>query len=284
MTANPRSDWELFSAIRKEELSDAIASNRVQVVNVLEAPEAGPLRLIAHSRHIPLSELQARLGELDRGRDVVVYCKNRECPASLKAARLLAEEGFHVRAYEGGVEEWVAAGLPTDADAKKLPRTETATVDLAPSSRAPDLGAKPRAEPEPDQAGARADAPEDETAQDSPAPDADADADEDEADESADENEDDPDESADEDDADDSEVEEQRGARAAEDEAHAQQTAPPTERTQGAEGRGDAPEARAAAAPARTGSDAGPADTPFREPASSFLDCLSTSPPSSRSA
>ena len=129
-----QSDWDLFSAIRKEELAASIVSGRVQVVNVLEAPKTGRLRLIAHSRHIPLSELEERLGELDRGRDVVVYCKNRECPASLKAARLLAEQGFHVRAYEGGIEEWVTAGLPTDADTKKLPRTETAALDPSASS------------------------------------------------------------------------------------------------------------------------------------------------------
>ena len=136
MTANgdDKSDWDLFSAIRKEELAASIVSGRVQVVNVLEAPKAGRLRLIAHSRHIPLSELEERVGELDRGRDVVVYCKNRECPASLKAARVLAEQGFHVRAYEGGIEEWVAAGLPTDADTKKLPRTETAALDASASS------------------------------------------------------------------------------------------------------------------------------------------------------
>ena len=141
MTVNAQSDWDLFSAIRKEELADALAANRVQVVNVLETPKVGRLRMIAHSRHIPLTELPTRLGELDRGRDVVVYCKNRECPSSLKAARLLAEQGFHVRAYEGGIEEWVAAGLPTDADMKKVPRTETASVDPEPSSRAPVAGA-----------------------------------------------------------------------------------------------------------------------------------------------
>lgn len=139
MTANPPSDWELFSAIRKEELAEAIAARRVQVVNVLEAPEAGRLRRIAHSRHIPLSELEARLGELDRGRDVVVYCKDSACAASRRAARLLAEQGFHVRAYEGGIEEWVAAGLPTDADASARGRAAeaSATPSSPPTERAP---------------------------------------------------------------------------------------------------------------------------------------------------
>jgi rhodanese-related sulfurtransferase len=263
MTANPPSDWELFSAIRKEELSEAIAASRVQVVNVLEAPKKGRLRLIAHSRHIPLSELQARLGELDRGRDVVVYCKNRECPASLKAARLLAEQGFHVRAYEGGIEEWVAAGLPTDADAKKLPRTETASLDLAPSSRAPSVASQPeKAEVSSREPAARSDRePAREQPAATPAKDDDADA----------------------------AVEERRASP--EDEASAEQSAPPTARTprtndEAAEGaRKETPsEAQAPGAPEGARAESARKETPFRAPASSFLDCLGASPPSSRSA
>lgn len=232
-------DWELFSAIRKEELAGAIQASRVQVINVLEAPKKGRLRLIAHSRHIPLSELEARLGELDRGRDVVVYCKNRECPASLKAARLLAERGFHVRAYEGGIEEWVQAGLPTDADAKKLPRTETAASDAPPSTmRTPSESASADAEAASKQE-RRADAwPTAEPA--------------------------DPPEDAEE------------AGNAAE---------KPAARS------GDGPKEdasstpRASAVASASDEDAGePAESSMREPATSFLDCLSTSPDSERGA
>jgi rhodanese-related sulfurtransferase len=107
-------DLERTSAIRKEELLEAIHMQRVQLVNVLERPAAGKPRLIEGSRHIPLSELESRLGELDRGKDVVVYCASYTCRLSHEAARLLADRGFHVRTYDGGIKEWVEAGLPTD--------------------------------------------------------------------------------------------------------------------------------------------------------------------------
>lgn len=250
-------DWELFSAIRKEELEAAIQASRVQVVNVLEAPKKGRLRLIAHSRHIPLSELEARLGELDRGRDVVVYCKNRECPASLKAARLLAERGFHVRAYEGGIEEWVQAGLPTDADAKKLPRTETAASDAPPSTmRTPskDEGAE-----------AKAAAREESEESEAPAPKREHRAEAKPAEEEAEE-------------AEDTEDDEDAGGAG---------DAPETPATRSGDGRKEDPSSapRAIATPSASDEDAGePAESSMREPATSFLDCLSASPDSERGA
>jgi rhodanese-related sulfurtransferase len=137
VTPSTSNDWELFAAIRKEELADDLRAGRVQIVNVLPSPGA---KVIPSTRHIPLDELPARLGELDRTWSVVVYCQNRDCPMSRDAARLLAKQGFHVRPYEGGIDEWIAAGLPTEppAGAKKAEpsgqKSEDA-VDDAPSSR-----------------------------------------------------------------------------------------------------------------------------------------------------
>ena len=43
----------------------------------------------------------------DRTRAVVVYCANKECDASPKAAQKLEEAGFtQVFDYEGGTEDW----------------------------------------------------------------------------------------------------------------------------------------------------------------------------------
>lgn len=113
MEQRDEEDWKLFAAIRKEELVAALHTGRVQVVNVIERPESGRPRSIAGSRHIPLSELRARMGELDPGREIVVYCASETCPLSREGARMLAQNGFHARVYEGGIEEWVASGLPT---------------------------------------------------------------------------------------------------------------------------------------------------------------------------
>ena len=85
----------------------------VQIVNVL-SPEHYGKGFIKGSKKIPLEQLDSRLGELDKTKEVVTYCASSECSASMKAAEKLAAKGFKVKAYEGGIKEWSEAGLPTD--------------------------------------------------------------------------------------------------------------------------------------------------------------------------
>lgn len=99
--------------ITKEELLKKMEEGQVQVVNVLD-PEWYKLGIIKGSTRIPLDELDQRLSELDRAREVVTYCANTQCTASSEAAKKLAQRGFKVRAYEGGIKEWKEAGLPTE--------------------------------------------------------------------------------------------------------------------------------------------------------------------------
>jgi hypothetical protein len=83
--ASPRAkDWELFATIGKEELLDALRAGNTQIVNVLPSPGT---EVIPTTRHIPLDELEDRLGELDRTWPVP---------------------------YEGGTQDWTRAGLPTE--------------------------------------------------------------------------------------------------------------------------------------------------------------------------
>jgi rhodanese-related sulfurtransferase len=54
---------------------------------------------------------------LDRDDDIVVYCTNPSCIASIYAHDLLTARGFkRVRRYAGGVEEWEGAGYPTEGE------------------------------------------------------------------------------------------------------------------------------------------------------------------------
>jgi len=100
--------------ITKDELKRMIDRHQAfQILNVL-GPEHYDLGVIKGSLKIPLAELEARAGELDKAQDVVTYCADTSCDASKKAAKLLAEKGFTVSAYEGGAKEWKAAGLPLE--------------------------------------------------------------------------------------------------------------------------------------------------------------------------
>jgi sulfur dioxygenase len=98
--------WE----IEPQALEDA--SSGVQIVDVREASEfTGPLGHIGGATLIPLAELQARLGDLDRARPVVTVC--RSGTRSAQAAVLLGKAGLtQVANLAGGMLRWRAAGHP----------------------------------------------------------------------------------------------------------------------------------------------------------------------------
>jgi ArsR family transcriptional regulator len=62
--------------------------------------------------NIPLAELERRLGELPKGREVIAYCRGPYCVLSFEAVAALRLRGYRVRRLEDGYPEWKAAGLP----------------------------------------------------------------------------------------------------------------------------------------------------------------------------
>lgn len=49
--------------------------------------------------------------------EIVVYCSNVSCNASIMAYHFLVDRGFeHVRRYAGGLQDWEEAGLPLEGD------------------------------------------------------------------------------------------------------------------------------------------------------------------------
>jgi hydroxyacylglutathione hydrolase len=66
------------------------------------------------SLHLPLGELDGRLGELPRDRPVIVHCQTGARAAM--AASLLRARGFReVSQFPGGFAEWSAAGHPVES-------------------------------------------------------------------------------------------------------------------------------------------------------------------------
>jgi rhodanese-related sulfurtransferase len=85
----------------------------VQVWNVL-TDEWFKGENIAGSRRVPLDKVgsEVRATNLPKNAEIVVYCGGPKCPLSRMAAEKLVRLGYeNVRAYEGGLEEWKAAGL-----------------------------------------------------------------------------------------------------------------------------------------------------------------------------
>jgi rhodanese-related sulfurtransferase len=50
---------------------------------------------------------------LSREQELVIYCANPYCPASVRAYLQLEKQGFtRLARFAGGIEEWMAAGFP----------------------------------------------------------------------------------------------------------------------------------------------------------------------------
>lgn len=90
--------------------------DRVQIVDVREAPEfIDQLGHLQGARLVPLSQLMARVDELDRERPVVAVC--RSGVRSAQASVLLAKAGFgQVANLAGGMLRWKQEALPVASD------------------------------------------------------------------------------------------------------------------------------------------------------------------------
>jgi rhodanese-related sulfurtransferase len=55
----------------------------------------------------------------DKDQEVIVYCMNRDCDASTRAAERMERLGYqHVFEYEGGKRDWEQAGMPVETALK----------------------------------------------------------------------------------------------------------------------------------------------------------------------
>ncbi len=87
--------------------------NAVQIVDVRHPHEWRAGR-IAGAMHIPLDELEHRVGEIDRSRPVVAVCRSGN--RSIQAMELLRDNGLEAYSLDGGLAEWAASGLPLIAE------------------------------------------------------------------------------------------------------------------------------------------------------------------------
>lgn len=102
--------------VSREEL---LARSRDGLVTVLDVRPADEFALghVPGAVNIPLSQLGARLAELDPGQEVVAYCRGAYCVLSFEAVAALRARGFKARRLVDGLPEWRAAGLPVELGA-----------------------------------------------------------------------------------------------------------------------------------------------------------------------
>jgi rhodanese-related sulfurtransferase len=94
------------------QVTQLINRGKTTVVDV-RTPEEFAKGHLRDAKNIPLADLSARIGELDKSkaRSVVVVCQSGA--RADKAARRLAAAGYDdVVSLDGGLAAWQAAGLP----------------------------------------------------------------------------------------------------------------------------------------------------------------------------
>lgn len=69
--------------------------------------------------NIPVHDLEKRIRELPRRREVIAYCRGPYCLMSFEAVEKLRRKGMRARRLENGLPEWRAAGLPVERAAKR---------------------------------------------------------------------------------------------------------------------------------------------------------------------
>lgn len=77
---------------------------------------------------IPLEELLARVDELPRERELVVYCRGGYSSLSAEAVRLIGEAGLNSERLDVGFLEWRLRGLPIEASSQEAEGTLGRTV------------------------------------------------------------------------------------------------------------------------------------------------------------
>ncbi len=93
-----------FEGITHEELKAKLRCGDDFLLLDVRTPLENAAQAIEGSYLIPIHELPARIGELPKDRDIVVYCRigNRSAYACLYLARL----GYRVKNLDGGIRIW----------------------------------------------------------------------------------------------------------------------------------------------------------------------------------
>jgi rhodanese-related sulfurtransferase len=99
------------------EANELLRAADVQLVDV-RRPDEHEAGRITGDRHIELDRLPAEAGSLDRERPILFYCRTGS--RSAMAMQAFAAAGYDARHLDGGLEAWVAAGLPIEPDGGRV--------------------------------------------------------------------------------------------------------------------------------------------------------------------
>jgi rhodanese-related sulfurtransferase len=120
--------------VSREEAQKMVAEG-AQLVDV-RADHEWEMGRIEGAQHLPLAELNERVGEIDKDRPVVFYCRGGN--RSTMATEALAAEGYETAKLSEGIVGWAEAGLPLEGpDGGQVAESGEAQAILRASKRLP---------------------------------------------------------------------------------------------------------------------------------------------------
>lgn len=105
-----------LEAVPAKELLARARKGLVTVLDVRPREEYAAAHLPG-AVNIPVHELEKRIKELPKRREIVAYCRGPYCLMSYDAVALLRKKGMKARRLQDGLPEWRLAGLPVEAGA-----------------------------------------------------------------------------------------------------------------------------------------------------------------------
>jgi rhodanese-related sulfurtransferase len=119
--------------VSREEAQELVEGG-AQLVDV-RADHEWEMGRIEGATHLPLAELTERVGELDKDRPVVLYCRGGN--RSTMATEALAAEGYDAAKLSEGIVGWVGAGLPLEPEGGEVAESGEAASILHAEKRLP---------------------------------------------------------------------------------------------------------------------------------------------------
>jgi rhodanese-related sulfurtransferase/DNA-binding transcriptional ArsR family regulator len=106
--------------VTRSELQQRVKQGAATIIDVRprDEYEAGH---IPGALSMPVDEVQRRMRELPKGREVIAYCRGPYCLYSLDAVTLLRKHGYRARRADEGMPDWRAEGLPIALGAESTP-------------------------------------------------------------------------------------------------------------------------------------------------------------------
>lgn len=102
-----------FEPVPAAELLDRVRRGLVTVLDV-RPPQEYAAGHVPGAVNIPLHQLEKRLRELPKRKEVIAYCRGPFCLMSYEAVQLLRKKGMKARRLQDGMPEWRIAGLPVE--------------------------------------------------------------------------------------------------------------------------------------------------------------------------